>query len=166
MWKLSDGIRLVTMELAIRSCDCVWVTHTVPQKPILRWSALARLPWGQNTAIQLKQMGPLLDTGVGVDTACTEFHTFWLSPLAKTGILQRKPTRLFQLLMLIFFFFLNHTFGHNQALYVPTFLLFSFDIFHNKSFFLFFTASLLASFGSNFTCIHHSFAVDPCEHHR
>lgn len=56
MWKLSDGIRLVTSELAVRSCDCVAVTHTVPQKPISYWSHLAHFSWLQHIASQQTQI--------------------------------------------------------------------------------------------------------------
>lgn len=65
MWKLSDGIRLVTSELAVRSCDCVAVTHTVPQKPISHWSHMALFSWSQHIANQQRQMCRMQDEGCG-----------------------------------------------------------------------------------------------------
>ena len=75
MWKLSDGIRLVTSELAVRSCDCVVVTHTVPQRAISHWSDLALFSWLQHIANQQRRMRQMQDEGVEVGTACDTFHT-------------------------------------------------------------------------------------------
>lgn len=75
MWKLSDGIRLVTSELAVRSCDCVVVTHTVPQRAISHWSDLALFSWLQHIANQQRRMRRMQDEGVEVGIACDTFHT-------------------------------------------------------------------------------------------
>lgn len=84
MWKLSDGIKLVTSELAIRSYDCVFVTHPVPQKLISRWSHLALFSRSQHR--QSTQAHARLGRGNTVDTACDKFLTFRVSWSAKTRI--------------------------------------------------------------------------------
>lgn len=66
MWKLSDRIKLVTSQLAVRSCDCVLVTHTVPQRLISRWSDLSLSSWLQHIANQQRQTQQTRDRGVGV----------------------------------------------------------------------------------------------------
>lgn len=83
MWRLSDGIKLVTSELAIRSYDCVFVTHPVPQKLISCWSHLALFSWSQHIANQHRHMQ---DWGVEIDTACDKFLTLGVSWSAKTRI--------------------------------------------------------------------------------
>lgn len=75
MWKLSDGITLVTSELAVRSCDCVVVTHTVQKQPISHWSDLALFSWSEHIANQQRQMHKMQDGGVEVGTACDKLHT-------------------------------------------------------------------------------------------